>query len=137
VDECEGRSRLLDQRSNRAGECLSCGISRRVADLSSQSAAYVVEDVDADVVVIRVADLDGLVVIPRQHVSGLEELPVPRRANVLAALRRTTRSVQEMNPGSATRVLLMTGPPASDGHVCFRVLPSGSQNSVDSTSSPA
>ena len=94
--------------------------------------AYVAEDVDEDVVVISGPGLDGLVVVPRQHIGGLEELPVSRRAHVLAALRRATWSVLERNPGTATKVVEMTDPPASEGHACFHVLPSGSDNPVRS-----
>ena len=97
-------------------------------------AAYVAEDVDEDVVVISGPELDGLVVVPRQHIGGLEELSDLRRAHVLAALRRATQSVRDRNPGSVTRVLVMTGPPASEGHVCFHVLPNGSEDPGGSTS---
>ena len=59
------------------------------------------------------------------HISGLEELSVVHRAQVLAALQRANRSVQERNPGKTTKVVAMTDPPASEGHTCYRVLPSG------------
>jgi len=94
------------------------------------SIRFVAEDVDEDVVVFSGPELDGLVVVPRQHVGGLEELPDLRRARVLAALRRATRSVRERNPGSVTRVVVMTDPPASEGHVSFHVLPDSSEDPV-------
>jgi len=95
-------------------------------------AAYVAEDIAEDIVVISCPGLDGLVVVPRQHIGGLEELSALRRAHVLAAIRRATRSVLERNPGSETRVVVMTDPPASEGHACFHVLPSGSEDPVGS-----
>lgn len=120
------------------GECRCCAIAQWVAGSGARSvAAYVAEDVDEDVVVISGPGLDGLVVVPRQHIGGLEELPVPRRARVLAALQRATRSVLERNPGTATRVVEMTDPPASEGHACFHVQPSSSEDPVHSTSGHA
>jgi diadenosine tetraphosphate (Ap4A) HIT family hydrolase len=88
-------------------------------------APYVTEEIDDDVVVIREPDLEGLVVIPRQHISGINGLSVLGRANLLAALRRVAQSVQERNPGSATRIVVMTDAPATEGHVCFHVTPRG------------
>ena len=99
-------------------------------DRTRSVAPYVAEDVDDDVVVISEPELDGFVVIPRQHIGGLEDLSVLGRAHLLAALRRVTQSVQERNPGSATRIVIMTDPPATKDHVCFRVAPSDSEESV-------
>jgi diadenosine tetraphosphate (Ap4A) HIT family hydrolase len=73
--------------------------------------------------VLNEPELDGLVVVPYQHVAGLDELSDRGRARVLAALRRATKSVLESNPGSTTAITVMTGPPASEGHACFQVLP--------------
>ena len=78
------------------------------------------EDVDQDVVVISGPELEGLLVVPRQHIGGLDQLSAPDRGRLLAALRRAARLVQERNPGSATKVVVMTVPPASEGHVCSR-----------------
>jgi diadenosine tetraphosphate (Ap4A) HIT family hydrolase len=64
-----------------------------------------------------------LVVIPRHHVGGLEELPLPQRARVLAALRRLTVSIEAEDHGSDPGVVVTTDPPASNGHVCFQILP--------------
>lgn len=113
------------------GECRSCAIARWVAGQGTRPvAAYVAEAVDEEAVVISGPGLDGLVVVPRQHISGLEELPIPRRAHVLAALRRAIRSVRDRNPRSTSRVVVMTDPPASRGHVCFQVLPNDSDDPV-------
>jgi hypothetical protein len=113
------------------GECRSCAIARWVACQSTRPVAgYVSEAVEEEAVVISVPGLDGLVVVPRQHISGLGELPIPRRAHVLAALRRATGSVRDRNPRSTSRVIVMTDPPASRGHVCFQVLPNGSDDPV-------
>jgi hypothetical protein len=138
VNQGHGLSRLPPDGITLEGDCRSCAIAQSVAGHSTQRLdAYVTEDVDEDVIVISVPELDGLVVVPRQHVSGLEELPVLRRAHVLAALRRATRSVLETYPGTATSVVVMTDPPGSEGHACFHVLPSGSEAPVRSTSRPA
>jgi diadenosine tetraphosphate (Ap4A) HIT family hydrolase len=138
VNQGHGLSRLPSQGITLEGECRFCAIAQSVAGHSTQRLdAYVVEDVDDDVIVISGPELDGLVVVPRQHISGLEELPVLRRAHVLAALRRATRSVLEANPGATTSVVVKTDPPASEGHACFHVLPSGSEAPVRSTSKPA
>lgn len=118
--------------------CRSCAVAQWVAGDSTRSeGSYVAEDVDENVVVIRGPDFDGLVVVPRQHISGIWELPVPRRARLLAALQRATRSVRERYPGMATSVVVMTDPPASEGHACFHVLPSASEDPVRSFSTPA
>ena len=102
MDQGQGVSRLPGQGITPESECRSCAIAQGVPDQGTRSAAtYVVEDVDEDAVVISGPELHGLVVVPRQHIGGLEELPVLRRANVLAALRRAARSVLERNPGSA------------------------------------
>ena len=138
MDQGQGLSRLPGQGVTLAGECDSCAIAKWAAGEMTQSvAAYTAEDVDEDVVVISGPELVGLVVVPRQHVGGLEELSDLRRAHVLAALRRATRSVRDKNPGSVTRVVVMTGPPASEGHVCFHVLPIGSEDPGDATSTHA
>ncbi len=104
--------------------CRSCAVAQWVAgDSTRGDGSYVAEDVDENVVVIRGPDFDGLVVVPRQHISGIEELPVPLRAQLLAALQRTTRSVLQRNPGMTTRIVGITDSPWSEGHACFHVLP--------------
>ena len=77
----------------------NCAVGSRPQDAKC-GGAYVAEDVDEDVVVISGPELDGLVVVPRQHIGGLEELSDLPRAHVLAALRRATQSVRDRNPGS-------------------------------------
>jgi diadenosine tetraphosphate (Ap4A) HIT family hydrolase len=130
VDKGQRLSRLPSEGVTLSGECQSCAIAQSVAGDGARSAAgaYVVEDVYEDVVVISGPELDGLVVVPRQHIGGLEELSDLPRAHVLAALRRATQSVRDRNPGSVTRVVVMNCPPASEGHVCFHVLPNGSED---------
>jgi hypothetical protein len=80
-------------------------------------------DVDDDVVTLCGAEFDGLVVLPRQHVGGLEELALSHQARVLAALKRARRVLRDRQPGSASRVVVMSDPPATHGHVCYGVLP--------------
>jgi hypothetical protein len=126
VDQGQRTSGVGDKGGVTAGECRSCAISRWIAGDSTRSVGgYVAEDIGEDVIVVSSRDFDGLVVMPRRHVSGLEELSVVHRAQVLAALQRATRSVLERNPGMTTTVLVMTDPPASEGHACYHVLPSG------------
>jgi hypothetical protein len=138
VDQGQGLSRLPGQRIRLAAECDSCALGRWAAGQSTGGvASYVAEDIDEDVVVISGPELDGLVVVPRQHVGGLEELPDLARAHVLAAMRRATQWVGERNPGTMTRIVVMTGPPASEGHVCFHVRPEGSVDPADTTSAHA
>jgi hypothetical protein len=130
-------SRLPDQGMSSGGECLSCAIAQQLAGDDRRGVpAYVSEDIDEDVVVISGPELDGLVVLPRQHVGGLEEMSDLGRAHVLAALRRATRSVLERNPGSQTTVVVMIDPPASKGHACFHVLLRGSGDAGSFISKP-
>ena len=114
--------------ANFHGECASCVTAGRAIDRRTQGVADYVDD---DVVVISGPGTEGWVVVPRRHVTVLEELPVLRRANVLAALRRAAQSVRVRNPGSAARVVAITDLPTSEGHVCFHVSPSDSDNSMD------
>lgn len=102
-------------------ECRSCAIGRSAGGRSST-----VVRIDSEAVVVRQPTRNGLLVVPRQHIGRLDELPVPRRASVLATLRRATRSVCEGNPGSSSRVVASMDEPGSRGHVVFPVLPSGS-----------
>ena len=129
LDQGQGWSRVPVQDTTQARECRSCVIAQRVTDDGMRSVApYVANDVD-DVVISEPA-LDGLMVIPRQHIRGLEDLSVLGRAHLLAVLRRVTQSVQERNPGSSTRIVVTTDAPATQDHVCFHVAPSGSEESV-------
>ena len=135
MDQGHRSSRIAGESSTSTGECRSCAISLWVAEEGKHRVdAYVTDHVDENVVVVSSSEFDGLVVIPRRHISGLEELSVVHRAQVLAALQRATRSVQERHPGQATKIVVMTEPPASDGHACYQVLPSGHADPVPSPS---
>ena len=124
MDRGHRSSPIAYEGSISAVECPLCVISLWAAGTSTGGVdAFVTEAVDENVVVVSSPALDGLVVIPRSHVSGLEELPVVHRAQVLAALQRATRRVQERNRGIPMKVVVMTDPPASKGHTCFQVLP--------------
>jgi diadenosine tetraphosphate (Ap4A) HIT family hydrolase len=105
--------------------CRSCAIAQRVADRDVRRG---VSYVDEDVVVISGSDVVGPVVIPRQHVGGLEELSVAHRAHVLATLRRLTQSVRELHPGAEVRVVVLTDLTISTGHVCFQLVSSRSED---------
>jgi hypothetical protein len=93
--------------------------------------------VDEGVVMVSQPELDGLMVIPGQHVGGLEELSVAHRAQVLAALRRATLSVQESHQGASIEVVPMIDLPGSPGHVCFQVVPADAPPPPPSGGPPA
>ena len=95
-----------------------------------------IEDANENVLVVSGAEFEGLVVIPRMHIGVLEELSVVHRAQVLAALQRANRTVQERNPGKSTTVVAMTDPPASEGHTCYQVVPSAQTDSGHLPSTP-
>jgi hypothetical protein len=127
VDEGHLSRRLVGERIPVNPECRCCAIAESVIDNGTRTEdVYVAVDIDPNALVARMPDFDGLLVLPRQHVSGLEELSVPARAHVLAALQRATTLVVERNPGLATRVVVMTDPPASEDHACYLVLPCSS-----------
>jgi hypothetical protein len=135
VDEGHLSWRLVGERIPVNPECRCCAIAQSVTGNGTRSeGAYVAVDVDLNALVVGMPDFDGLLVLPRQHVSGLEELSVPPRAHVLAALQRATQLVLERNPELATRVVVMTDPPASEDHACYLVLPCGSAEPVFSLS---
>lgn len=122
MDRDHGRSSLSEQQVTPPVECRTCTIAQQAARHAAG------KDADEDVVVLDEPGLPGLVVVPCQHVGGLDELSDRGRARVLAALRRATRSVLESNPGSETAIAVMTGPPASKGHACFQVLPRAAED---------
>jgi hypothetical protein len=112
-------SRLPVGRTGPKGHCGSCATARWETDRSRD-----VDDFfDEDTFVIRGPALQGLIVIPRRHIGALEELSIPQRAKILAAVRRATRRVREENPWSTPRILPRTDLPASEGHLCFHVQP--------------
>jgi len=115
-----GFSRLLVRGSSLKERCGSCATAQRAADPRSRRPT---EHLDEDDFVISGDEVDGLVVVPRPHVSGLEELTITHRAGVLAALRRATRSVGKQNLWSAPTIVVRTDLPGSEGHVSFQVLP--------------
>jgi hypothetical protein len=105
-------------------QCGACTLAQRVAGrTTSHIGSYTAEDVDEDVVVLSAPGLVGVVVIPRHHVNGLEEMTLLQRAHLLAALRRACVSVGAAYHGSVPRVVVTTAPPASDDHVGFQVVP--------------
>jgi hypothetical protein len=131
-------SRFAGEGSIWAGECRSCAISLEISDEGVlRTENFVAEEIDENVVVVSSSLFAGLVVIPRLHVGGLEELSLEHRAQVLGALQRATRSLQERNPGMLTKVVVRNEPPASEGHACYQVLPSDHADPEDTrTTSP-
>ena len=131
-------TRTVEKGISRKPGCSSCAVAQGVAYGTALSGAtYVAEDVDENMVVIGGTDFAGFVVIPRQHINGLGELPALRQAQLLAALQRTTRTILQQHPGVTTKVMAMTYPPGSEGHTCFHVLPSVSDDTKRSFSMPA
>jgi hypothetical protein len=125
LDQSQPLSLVPDQGAL-AGRCRSCAIGQWVTgDGARHMAPYVTERIDDDVVVLSNPELDGLIVIPRQHIGGIDGLSVLDRAHLLAALRRVAQSVLERYPGPATRIVVFTDPPATEGHLCFHVKPGG------------
>ena len=120
-----GSPQHADQHSSDAERCEACAVVR------SGGAGNVVPwlagatvTVDTDVAVIIGPGIAGQVIVPRQHIGGLEELSLARRAQVLAAIRRAAAVVGAGEPRSPARVVVSTDSPASVSHVCFHVLPS-------------
>jgi hypothetical protein len=106
--------------------CRSCAIVQWVDSLSTLAeAAYNAGIDNEDAVVFVDPQQAGLVVIPRQCVSGLEELPPLGRARVLAAIRRATLLLRDENPGTTSRIVAKTDSLATTGHVSFQVLTNG------------
>jgi hypothetical protein len=115
-----------------SGHCDACNLAQWIGDRTkrhTESRPALAED--EDVVVLRLPDPIGLVVIPRHHVSGLAELPPQQRARVLAALRRISVSIGDEHHGSAPTVVVTTDPPASDGHICFQIGPGTANEGFD------
>ena len=79
--------------------------------------------VESDVAVISGPNISGRVVVPHQHIGGLEELSLPSRAQVLAAIRRAAELVGASDPESPAQVVVSTDSPASVSHISFHVLP--------------
>ena len=135
MDQGHRSSQFASEGNISAGECRFCAISLWVAGKGTRSVdAYVTEDVDENVVVVSSPEFDGLLVIQVLHISRLEELSVVHRAQVLAALQRANRSVQERNPGKTIKVVVTTESPASEGHACYQILPSDDVDQLDSPS---
>jgi hypothetical protein len=125
VQQEVGSPQHADERSSDAERCEACAVARSGAagGVGSWLAGATVT-VDTDVVVISGPRIAGQVIVPRQHIGGLEELSLPRRAQVLAAIRRAAAVVGTGEPRSPARVVVSTDSPASASHVCFHVLPS-------------
>jgi hypothetical protein len=118
-----GSQEHVEQHSADAERCLACDVARSGAasDVGAWLAGATVT-VEADVVVISGPRISGRVIVPRQHIGGLEELPLARRAQVLAAIRRAAGVLGTGEPWSPARVVVSTDSPASASHVCFHVL---------------
>jgi hypothetical protein len=124
VQQGVGSPQHADQDPGDAERCEACAVARSGAACGVGSwLAGATVTVDTDVVVISGPRIAGRVIVPRQHIGGLEELPLPRRAQVLAAIRRAAGVVGTKEPRSPARVVVSTDSPASESHVCFHVLP--------------
>ena len=81
MDQGHHSSRLAGEGSVSSEECRSCAISLEISNEGAGgSDHYVAEDIDENVVVVSSSLFAGLVVIPRLHAGGLEELSVVHRA---------------------------------------------------------
>ena len=118
-----GSPQHADQHSRDVERCEACAVARSGAagGVGSWLAGATVT-VDTDVVVISGPWIAGQVIVPRQHIGGLEELSLPRRAQVLAAIRRAAAVVGAGELRSPPQVVVSTNSPASASHVCFHVL---------------
>jgi hypothetical protein len=125
VQQDVGSPPHVDQHSSNAEQCEACAVARSGAagGVGSWLVGATVT-VDTDVVVISGPRIAGQVIVPRQHIGGLEELSLPRRAQVLAAIRRAAAVVGTGEPRSPAGVVVSTDSPASASHVCFHVMPS-------------
>jgi len=113
-----------DQHTGETKECEACGVARSgAADGAGTWVDGATVTPEPDVVLIQGPRISGRLVLPRQHIAGLDELPLPGRAQVLAAIRRAAGTVRGAEPSSSPRVVISTDPPASASHVCFHVLP--------------
>ena len=120
-----GPPQRADPHSSDAERCEACAVARAgaVGGVGAWLAGATVT-VDTDVVVISGPRIAGQLIVPLQHIGGLEELSLPGRAQVLAAIRRAAAEVGAGEPPSPPRVVVSADSPASASHVCFQVLPS-------------
>ena len=126
MDHSHGGTTPLHRDLDPPRECRACAITQSVFRRNSGHVAEPgAEHVNSEVVVFRGPSIGGVVVVPRAHINGLEELTVLRRAKVLAALRRAARWVRDTSPGSAPSVVAVADPLAPERHVCFRVVADG------------
>jgi hypothetical protein len=115
VQQGVGSPEEADEHSSDADPCEACAVARSGAAGGTGSwleGATVTTGTD----VVEI-------IVPREHVGGLEELPLPRRAQVLAAIRRAAAAVSTGEPPPPPQVVVSTDSPASASHVCFLVLP--------------
>lgn len=126
MDDGESLWLLPVQSSSSGGQCRACEVAQRAA-------GRMADDVNDDVVVMNGPEYKGFVVVPCLHVKGLEELSISCRATTLAAVQRAARAVKEENSCSTAQIVVLTDLPASEGHMCIRVLPGGADDAIDSS----
>lgn len=107
--------------------CATCALVRSRAGRSGAAGAdagYLGEDgyLDEEVLVMLRAATDGALVVPRRHVGDLTALPPSELGRMLAGLRRASVWAQERCRVAALRIEVTHEPPASSGHVCFRLV---------------
>jgi hypothetical protein len=113
----------VSRQSTLAGDCVCCDLARFASELVTLGATRDVSlDIDHDAIVASISGLEGMVVIPRQHFGGLEDLSTSDRARYLASLRRATNSLRERNPEAEVRITALGDLPSSKGHACFQVV---------------
>jgi hypothetical protein len=124
VQQGVGSPEEADEHSSDADPCEACAVARSGAAGGTGSwLEGATVTTGTDVVEIIGPLIAGRLIVPREHVGGLEELPLPRRAQVLAAIRRAAAAVSTGEPPPPPQVVVSTDSPASASHVCFLVLP--------------
>ncbi len=107
--------------------CPSCEVIRSLTGPRPPRTVsqHTVEYVDDEILVLRPREPEHgrVIVLPCCHVGGLAEVPSPALGRLLAALRRVCTWAEERCLVPRARLEEMRGDPASEGHVCFRLVP--------------
>lgn len=126
MDRGNGVFQLPTQGISPDQECFSCTIVQSVFNQCTvEGAAYIVEAANQDAVVFSSPHLAGLVVVPRQCIGKLGDLPAVRQAHVLAAVRTAMLLIGRGTQESTSRIVVLTDSSASAGHVSYQVLLNG------------
>ncbi len=129
MQDGRGSPERAEEDSTGDGPCDACAVAESGAAAGDGPWLTDAEvAVESDVFVLSGPLISGRVVVPHEHIGGLEELSTLRRGQVLAAIRRAAAVVGEADPRSPARVVVSTASPASPSHVSFHVLPPDHQD---------